>query len=338
MDGHVTEAVLRERERLSHPAPPKRRWRRMLAWVGAGLLVLLACALWWLWAPDKSRAALEARYASPPSSFVEVQGVRFHIRDTGPRDAPAILLLHGFGSSLHTWEDWARLMEADRRVVRLDLPGFGLTGPDPTRDYSDDRAVALLAGLLDRLGIRQVDLVGSSMGGRIAWRFAAAQPERVRHLVLMAPDGFASLGREYGQAPRVPPVMRLLPHTLPAPLVRAALAPAYADVTALRPEVLERYRDMLLAPGVRQAILDRTADTLLVPPEPLLRLIAAPVLLLWGEADRMVPASHAADYERVLRDSRTVVLPGLGHVPMEEDPARSLAPLLEFLGPVPEGA
>jgi DNA repair protein RadC len=310
---------------------------RVLGWIGLGLLVALAATLWWLWAPDKARGPLEARYAAPPSRFLEVQGVRFHLRDTGPRDAPAVLLLHGFGSSLHTWEDWAELLEEARRVVRLDLPGFGLTGPDPTRDYSDDRAVALLAGLLDELGLGRVDLVGSSMGGRIAWRFAAARPERVRRLVLMAPDGFASLGREYGEAPRVPAVMRLLPYTLPAPLVRATLEPAYASPAALRPEVLERYRDMLLAPGIRQAILDRTADTVLVPPEPLLRLIAAPVLLLWGEADRMVPASHAADYERLLPDSRTVVLPGLGHVPMEEDPARALAPLRAFLE-TPDGS
>jgi pimeloyl-ACP methyl ester carboxylesterase len=88
---------------------------------------------------------------------------------------------------------------------------------------------------------------------------------------------------------------------------------------------------MMLAPGVRRAILDRMRGHVLAPPEPFLRRIAAPVLLLWGEADRMVPARHADDYARELQDSRTVVLPGLGHVPMEEDPARSLAPLLDFL-------
>jgi pimeloyl-ACP methyl ester carboxylesterase len=149
--------------------------RRVLGWIGLVLGVALLGALWWLWTPDRPRAALEARHAAPPSAFVEVEGVRFHLRDTGPRDAPAVLLLHGFGSSLHTWEDWARAMEAERRVVRLDLPGFGLTGADPTGDYSDTRAVLLLAALLDRLGLPRVDLVGSSMGGRIAWRFAAEQ-------------------------------------------------------------------------------------------------------------------------------------------------------------------
>lgn len=303
----------------------------MLGWIGAILLAVLAGALWYLWTPDKPRAELEARHAAPPSRFETVHGLRLHIRDTGPRDAPAVLLLHGFGSSLHTWEDWARLMEAERRVIRLDLPGFGLTGPDPTGDYSDTRAVALLAGLLDALGVARADVVGSSMGGRLAWRLAAERPDRVRRLVLMAPDGFASAGFEYDRPAGVSPMMRALPYVLPMPLLRAGIAPAYADPSALTPDVLARYRDMMLAPGVRQAILDRMATHALVRPEPFLRRIAAPVLLLWGEQDRMVPAPHAADYARELRDSRTVVLPGLGHVPMEEDPARSLAPVTEFL-------
>jgi pimeloyl-ACP methyl ester carboxylesterase len=305
--------------------------RVLLNWIALGLLAALAAALWWLWTPDADRAALEARHAAPPSRFVTVEGVRLHIRDTGRGDATPVLLLHGFGSSIHTWEDWARLMEPVRRVIRLDLPGFGLTGADPSGDYSDLRAVALLDALLSQLGVARVDVVGSSMGGRIAWRFAAERPDRVRRLVLMAPDGFASRGFTYDKPAGVPLLMRALPYTLPTPLLRGGIAPAYADPRALTPEALERYRDMMLAPGVRRAILDRMATHVLVPPEPILARIAAPVLLLWGEADRMVPAPHAADYARLLRVSRTVVLPGLGHVPMEEDPARSLAPVLEFL-------
>jgi pimeloyl-ACP methyl ester carboxylesterase len=316
------------------------RIRRVLSWLGLALLGLLVVAAVLLYAPDRPRAALEARYAAPPSRFVEVEGVRLHLRDTGPqpsdpraqaRDAPAVLMLHGFGSSLHTWEEWARLMEGERRVLRIDLPGFGLTGADPSGDYSDARAVVLLEALLDRLGLTQVDLVGSSMGGRVAWRFAADRPARVRRLVLMAPDGFATRDIGYDQPVRLPPPMLLLPYTLPNRLLRPTLAAAYGDPASMREEVLERYRDMLLAPGVRQAILDRIRGHRLERPEPFLRRITAPVLLLWGELDRMVPARHAPDYERELRDSRTVVLPGIGHVPMEEDPAGSLGPLREFL-------
>ena len=305
--------------------------RRVLSW-GLGLLaVALVGAVAWLHAPDKPRAALEASYAAAPSQFVEVLGVRLHVRDTGPRAAPAVLLIHGFGSSLHTWEDIAPGLAADRRVVRIDLPGFGLTGPDPTGDYTDERAHRILLALLDRLGIARADVVGSSMGGRIAWSLAAAHPERVRRLVLMAPDGFASLGRTYGALPRKPLMAYALPYTLPEPLLRRMLLSTYGDPARMSEAVVARTRDMLLAPGVRPAIIDRMGDNVLTPPEPRLRSIAAPTLLLWGELDRAIPVGHAADYLRELRDARLVALPGIGHVPMEEAPAATLAALRAFL-------
>lgn len=305
---------------------------RCMRTLSAILLVALLGAAWYLYTPDLPRAALERRWAPSPSQFVEVAGVQLHIRDIGPRDGPAVLLIHGFGSSLHTWEAWAPLLDDRFRVVSLDLPGFGLTGPDPTGDYSDERSIAVLAALMDRLGVGEAAVIGSSMGGRIAWRFAAAEPARVSKLVLMAPDGFASMGREYNRAPeRLPWMMRLLPYTAPKPLLRRTMQNAYAVSGTLTDAVVERYHAMLLAPGVRRAVLDRVLQARLLPPEPILRTIRAPVLLLWGERDGAVPASLAADYERVLPDTRTVILPGIGHVPMEEAPEASARALREFL-------
>ena len=148
----------------------------------------------------------------------------------------------------------------------------------------------------------------------------------------MAPDGFASMGREYGRAPeRLPWLMRLLPYTAPKPLLRRTMQNAYAVPGVLTDAVVERYHAMLLAPGVRRAILDRVLQTRLLPPEPILTTIRIPVLLLWGERDGAVPASHAADYERALPDVRTVILPGIGHVPMEEAPEASARALRVFL-------
>ena len=305
--------------------------RRLAPRLLLGLLVALAATACGLYAPDLPRDALEARYAAPPSRFLPVEGLRLHLRDTGPPGAPPVILLHGFASSLHTWDAWAGLLEADHRVIRLDLPGFGLTGADPTGDYSDARAVAVLAATMDALGVGRADVIGSSMGGRIAWAFAAARPERVERLVLMAPDGFAGPGREYGVRGRVPLLLCALPYTLPDFLLRRSLEPAYGRREALDEATLARTRAMLLAPGVRRAILDRAEGAVLEPPEPILARIRAPVLLLWGEADRLIPAAHAADYRRALPGARLVVLPGLGHVPMEEDPAGALEPVRAFL-------
>lgn len=284
----------------------------------------------WLYTPDRPRAELEAQYARP-ADFQPVAGLRLHVRDTGPRAAPPVIFLHGFASSLHTWEDWARTLEAEFRVIRFDLPGFGLTGPDPTGDYSDARSLAVILALMDHLALPRASIVGSSMGGRIAWTFAATHPARVDRLVLMAPDGFASPGRGYGTTPSVPLIARVLPYTLPDMLLRPSLAPAYGNPAVLTDAVLARYRDMLLAPGIRQAILDRMAQGVLVDPVPLLRRIEAPTLLFWGQADAMVPVANAADYTAVLRDSRVVTFPGIGHVPMEEAPAETVIPLRDFL-------
>lgn len=305
--------------------------KRVVMIVAGLLLALLIGTAWWLYTPDEPRAALEARYAAAPSSFLQVAGLRLHLRDTGPRDARAVILMHGFGASLHTWEAWARLLETDHRMIRFDLPGFGLTGADPTGDYTDARSIAVLAGILDALGLREASLIGNSMGGRIAWMFAARHPERVDRLVLVAPDGFASPGRAYGVAPRVPTIARLLPYALPLPLLRASLKPAYGDPALLTEDVLTRYRDMLLAPGVRGAILARTGQDALVDPRPLLRQVRAPTLLVWGEQDAMIPVANASDYQQVLPDSRLDTFAGLGHVPHEESPARSLAPVRAFL-------
>ncbi|MCY7315007.1 MAG: alpha/beta fold hydrolase [Rubrivivax sp.] len=297
-------------------------------------LLLLALALsGWAWSPDLPRAELEARYAAPPSTFVDAAGLRLHVRDSGPRNAPALLLLHGFGSSLHTWDDWAAGLDGQWRVVRVDLPGAGLTGADPTADYSDERGIQVLAALLDQLGIARATVIGHSMGGRLAWRLAAEQPARVERLVLIAPDGFASPGFAYGKAPDVGLTVRLMQHVLPRPLVRASLLPAYSDRSKATDAMVDRYHAMLLAPGVRGALVARLQQLVLQEPTPWLQRIAAPTLLLWGEQDAMIPALNAQDYLRTVPGSRLVTLPGVGHLPHEEAPQASLPVLRTFLAP-----
>lgn len=301
------------------PGPADRRIRVHRVWIALGVLLAAVLGLGiWLYTPDKPRGELEALYAGPPSQFVEAAGMRLHVRDTGPRDAPVLLLLHGFGASLHTWDALAARLDGTYRVIRLDLPGFGLTGPDPGQDYSDARSHAVLMTLMDRLGVTRAVVAGHSMGGRIAWTLAALHPERVERLVLLAPDGFASPGFTYGTAPKVPLLLRLLPYVMPTFLLRASLAPAYADPAMVTDALVRRYRDMLLAPGVRGAILDRTAQAVLVDPVPLLRKIATPVLLLWGREDRMIPVRNADDYLAALPDARLITFPGVGHVLHEE--------------------
>jgi pimeloyl-ACP methyl ester carboxylesterase len=293
--------------------------------------VILAGLAAWAYTPDRSGAALRAKYDDPATSYPNIDGIKLRVRDTGPKAAPTLILLHGFGGSLETWEPWATTLDKTYRVIRIDLPGFGLTGPDPTNDYSDRRATTLIAALMDRLNIQKATLIGNSLGGRIAWQFAAAYPSRTDKLILISPDGFASPGFDYNKAPNVPFIMKLLPYTLPKFMLRANLAVAYANPKNLTPTTLNRYQDMMLAPGDRAAMLSRMAQTTLTPPAPTLAKIQAPTLLLWGAKDAMIPISNAADYEHNIPHATLITLPSLGHVPFEEAPAASLAPVLEFL-------
>ena len=299
----------------------------ILALLAAGVVALIA----WAWTPDLPRSTLETTYLERTEDLVDAGGMRLHVRDRGPKDAAAIVMIHGTASHLQSWDDWAAGLEDRFRVVRLDLPGHGLSGPDPTGDYSDERSVELLVALMDRFGIDRASMIGSSLGGRIAWKFAAAHPERTAKLVLVSPDGFASPGFNYGKAPDVPASLSLMKHFLPKRLLRPQLAAAYADGSKMSEAMLQRYHDLMRAPGNREALLERLRQTVLEPPEPYLQKITAPTLLIWGEEDQMIPVGNAQDYLRVMANAELVSFPGVGHVPQEEAPEKSLQPVRAFL-------
>lgn len=299
-------------------------------WLPVLLLVCTLLALW-LWTPDESRALLALRYLAAPGDLLQVKDWRLHLRESGPKDAPAVVLIHGFGASLHTWEPWAQALSADFRVIRFDLPGSGLSEPDPAGDYSDARSLALLTAILDQLGIKRAHLVGHSIGGRIAWTFAASHPARIGRLVLVAPDGFASPGFEYGKPAAVPALLGVMRYVLPKPLLRMNLAPAYANPEVLTDELTTRYHDLMRAPGARDALLARLQQTVLLDPVPLLKSIQAPTLLVWGEGDAMIPFANSAEYLTAVPDIRRVAVPGVGHLPQEEAPLASIEVVHSFL-------
>ena len=287
--------------------------------------------LYGLWAPDLALSELKLRYGFDAQQVVQVDGLNIHYKDTGPKDAPVVLLLHGFGSSLQTWDVWAAQLETQYRVIRLDLPGFGLTGPSPLHDYSEAGDLATLTHFVDKLGVASFSIIGHSMGGKMAWGLAAAEPDRVKALVLMAPDGFPEV-KDIGSKPyAMPSIMGVIKFSLPKFLVRKSIEPAFFDANALSDSLVDRYYDMLRAPGVRAAILERANQTIYTDPVPRLKKITAPTLLVWGEQDQMIPSSNAQSYANVLSTSKIVQLPNLGHLAQEEQPQIALAHVVEFL-------
>jgi len=302
----------------------------MLNSIGLGA-AFLAIVLSGFWTPDLDRAELEKRYAASSPQNIDIDGLKVHYKETGPLGAPALLLLHGFGSSLQAWDDWSVKLEQKYRVIRLDLPGFGLTGASPDHDYSEEKDLAILTHFADKLGLDKFSVIGHSMGGKMAWSLAAAQPDRVQALVLMAPDGFPET-KDIGTKPyEVPAIMGVIQYFLPKYLVRKSIEPAFANSAALNEALVNRYFDMLRAPGVRGAILDRSNQTIYSDPVPRLKAIKAPTLLIWGEQDQMIPSSNAQSYAGVLLNSTTVLVPQLGHLLQEEQPEKGLAFVMEFL-------
>ena len=314
----------------------------MSDWISrvVGVLLIVAAAGFALSrAPDRPVESLVARWAPPPSDFIDMRGLVVHLRDEGPRDDPApLVLLHGTGSSLHTWEGWVRMLKTGRRVITLDLPGFGLTGPftgDWTADdYRGDTLARFVIALLDRLQVQRFVMGGNSLGGEVAWRVAALEPQRVAGLILVAAAGTR---HEAESVPaglwlaRVPVLNRVGEHLLPRSLVAASVASVYGDPDKVTAALVDRYFEMTLREGNRRALTQRLAARVAGQDEERIATLRLPTLILWGGRDRLIPPAVGQFFESKIAGSRRVVFDDLGHVPQEEDPARTVEPVREFL-------
>ncbi len=314
--------------------------KRLLRWAGwlvlallLGLVVLVAA----YWAPDRPLDELKARWAPAPSQFVAVAGLSVHVRDQGPRNDPTpVLLLHGTSSSLHTWEGWVPpLVAAGHRVISVDLPGFGLTGPFPDGDHRLAAYAPVLLELLDALGVERVAVAGNSFGGQVAIELALAAPARVDRLVLVdalayprsatsVPIGFVIAS--------LPGVNRLMDYVLPRSLIEGSVGSVYGDPSRVTPALVDRYFELSLREGNRAALRNRFGDLPDAAYAERVKSLRLPVLVLWGGRDQLIPPANAERFLRDIPGSRLVMFPDLGHVPQEEDPGASVTPVLAFLG------
>ncbi|HXD43310.1 MAG TPA: alpha/beta hydrolase [Ramlibacter sp.] len=312
---------------------------RSLLLVLAGVLFFGAVGLVLTWAPDQPVDELKVRWATPPSRFIEVNGQQVHLRDEGPHDDPApIVLLHGTSASLHTWEGWARALREQRRVIRIDLPGFGLTGPNRQNDYSIDAYVLFVRAVMDKLGVQRFVLAGNSLGGQIAWTAAAQMPDRVTQLILVDASGYPPESIATPQSiplgfrvARTPGLRLLAEYILPRGLVERTLREVYGDPSKITSELVDQYSAMTRREGNRQA-LGRRLEQGYTGNVALLKSVTAPTLVLWGSKDRLIPLEAGQRFARDISGAKLVVFDGLGHVPQEEDPARTVAEVKRFLG------
>lgn len=311
---------------------------RILGWGVAALVVLCVGGWLLLQRGDIPWATLEGRYANAASRHMDMPGgVRVHYRDQGNPNGPVLVMIHGFGASLHAWEPWVGILGDHYRIVSLDLPAHGLTRAPSTYAMSLDHNADLVDQVTRRLNLGPYVAVGNSMGGGVAWSIALRHPDRVRGLVLVDAVG----GPMQGGNRSSPLIFQVLANPIGRALIRnidtrglvaPGLRAAYVDPALVTPALISRYVDLSRAPGHRDIILNsRGGPGPAGAPRPRFADIHVPTLLLHGDADALIPLASGRGLAAEIPGSRLIVYPGVGHVPMEQIPARSAADVRAFL-------
>lgn len=294
--------------------------------------ILLALA----WAPDRPVELLSPRWAPAPSSFIAVEGMQVHVRDEGLRsDTVPIVLLHGTSASLHTWEGWVAALKDQRRIITFDLPGFGLTGPHPQNDYSMAAYTRFVIATLDAIGVQRFVIGGNSLGGGIAWQVAAALPQRAQQLILVDASGYPLQAQSVPIGFRIaaiPQLAWLMRNFTPRVLVAESVRNVYGDPARVSDALVDRYYELTLRSGNRDALSKRFAQADWGAGSERIKTLKLPTLILWGGKDRLIAPEHARQFERDIAGSRLVMFDDLGHVPHEEDAARTVLEAKKFLG------
>lgn len=278
---------------------------------------------------DFSVDFLKDKYTDDQSKFKRIGGVDIHYRDQG--EGEPLVLLHGIGSSLHTWEGWTELLDDRFRVIRLDLPGFGLTGPDSSNTYTIPYYIDVLHTFLESLELDEYYLAGNSMGGWLAWEYTLKYPDEVNKLVLIAPAGFITPDNPPKPLRLAQKFEKMTINGPPRFVVRKFLKQAYGDRKKVSQQLVDRYYELNNYPGNGEAFY-KIATGEYQPNTSKLPEIKSPTLILWGSEDKKwIDVSHAQLFEELLPDDQLIIYDGLGHLPMEEDPALTVKDIREFL-------
>jgi pimeloyl-ACP methyl ester carboxylesterase len=293
------------------------------------LFVFVVCILLCLIKRDIPVEKLLSLYTDQNSCFFHWKGMTVHYKDEG-HNTP-IVLLHGTSSSLHTWDALTHHLKNQYRIIRMDLPGYGITGPHPEKDYSMAMYVQLIHDLMAQLGIDRFMIGGNSWGGMLAWHYALVHTRQITGLILidaagykmkLVPKRFKLLQHGIGRL--------LLRHTLPTWMVKAGLSEVVHNHQIISKAMIRRYAYLTRRSGNRQAFIDHWF--LREHPDPSqLSTISIPALLLWGEYDKLYPVKQLYTFSKLLPRSLVVAIKNAGHLPMEEDPEACATHIRKFV-------
>ena len=274
---------------------------------------------------------VKRRHEYKDSKYIKIQGMQVHYRDVG--EGPVLLLLHGMFAALHTWEDWIDILKKDFRIIAIDAPNYGFTGAHPKgmhkHIYSD-----FLNEFTDALDIKECMLAGNSLGGWMAWEFAGRFPEKVKKIILIDAAGF------FFVVPWLLMLLALPLSTTIGPMVKypkvafkAVLKQVYGDPSRLPKAKLDLYYDLMMregnrASGSRVVHYIRNMGGFRTG---YMKKVTQPTLIMWGEKDRWIPKRHVPMYCKAIKNSKSIIYPGLGHMPMEEMPDIAAKDARKFL-------
>jgi pimeloyl-ACP methyl ester carboxylesterase len=276
------------------------------------------------------RPYADVRRALPPGSLVDVGGQLVHVEQSG--EGPPVLLVHGFGASTYMYRRVQPTLARSFRTLAVDLSGFGYTERPRDREaYSREGQVALLVGVLDALGIARAHVVGHSYGGALSLWLTATHPDRVSSLVLVDSAAPTYPDDRRTRLAAVPPMAALLARLrLRDDNIRQVLETSIHDDSLVTGELVAAYGERVRIEGVGRAFWALTAPAPRAPEFDWTR-IRVPVLAVWGEHDTLITAEDGRRAVAALPRGEFALLPGVGHIPPEEDPEGFLAAVVPFL-------
>ena len=269
------------------------------------------------------------KYTDQNSKYLNIDGLRVHYKDEG--EGEVLVLLHGTFSSLHTYDNWASILKKKYRVIRLDLPGFGITGPSIDNVYSISIFIDFIQNFLDLLNVNKYHLAGNSLGGWLAWELALKAKDKIGKLVLLNAAGYIN-DKNY-PLPFViaqTPVLRNVFNYIPKAVVRRFIRQVFNDQAVVTDELVERYYCLIQREGNLSAFIS-IANSKLKQNTESLNYLDVPVLIMWGDKDRWISPEHALFFKNDISNSRVLMYKDVGHIPMEEIPEKSANDLIKFL-------
>jgi pimeloyl-ACP methyl ester carboxylesterase len=300
----------------------------------AGLVILLLAGA--LAYRDVPAQVVDAKWAQPPSKFIEIDGVRVHYRDEG--SGPVVVLIHANYASLFMWEPWASALKDRYRVIRFDMTAHGLTGVDPSGDYSLERTVATFEKFADALGLQRFTIGGTSLGGTVGMHYTVKHPERVERLVLVSPGSLEKDVRGRTTPREIPRFADVFAYVTPRFFATGLLKLGYGDKSKLTDAVIDEWYEMWMRAGNRPAMLARLRQYVSGDVEAKIRAVSVPVLLLWGEKNPRVPVALAYEFQKLLVNAPSVqleILKGVGHMAVQEAPQETARLVRAYLDATP---